>query len=191
MRYVTKNSNLQQWNRNHLSPSLPHSLPPRPSVTGALVANTKETFPCVEKRSFLPFFLLAEQGERTRWMPLSVGGPKWQMGRLYNPSHQPRERATPRLLANGLHLPATSRMQVVSPERRRSLPSDLCYGRMDGRTYKCGGFTELPSRVWFFFSLPSVTDMSQMHKWISVSGLMCLCQDLLCMQVSQQVGLDP
>lgn len=41
------------------------------------------------------------------------------------------------------------------------------------------------------FSLPSVTDMSQMHQWICVSGLMRLRQDLLCMQVSQQVGVEP
>lgn len=68
----------------------------------------------------------------------------------------------------------------------------------DGRTEKPMGGGEvggvllscLQGRV---FLLPprSVTHTSQMHKWISVSGLMCRRQDLLCMEVSQQVGLQP
>lgn len=48
----------------------------------------------------------------------------------------------------------------------------------------------LQGRV-FFLPPRSVTHTSQMHKWISVSGLMCRRQDLLCMEVSQQVGLQP
>lgn len=103
-------------------------------------------------------------------MPPSVGGPKWQMGRLYSPSLQLRERATPRPLANGLHLPATSRIQAMLTERKEP----------------CGA-PPIRALSW----TDRLVKWMNKNKWISVSRLMWRCQNLLCKEVSQQVGLDP
>lgn len=67
------------------------------------IATANETFPRVGND---PSLLSAKRGEWARWMPMSPGGPKWQMGWLYNLSLWPQENTAPCLLANGLHLPA-------------------------------------------------------------------------------------